>query len=203
MRSRRGSHRRRHDQLQGAAGQNARERLAPLEIGALVAVCAVFVIGLGFLVDGRSAVRMPVGAPPPVKAMRSPSSPETDSVQQPAPLLEEGSKALPGDRFACRDPEVVDGDTIRCSGQRIRLAAIDAPELPGHCRRGRDCVAGDPYASSNSLMELIGSGEVVCRQVDVDRFGRIVAQCTTADADLSCEQVARGHAVVRYGALAC
>jgi endonuclease YncB( thermonuclease family) len=39
---------------------------------------------------------------------------------------------------------VTDGDTIRCNGERIRLLGIDTPELPGHCRKGRDCVSGDP-----------------------------------------------------------
>src|SRR3546814_4753345 len=36
--------------------------------------------------------------------------------------------------IACR-PTVVDGDTLRCGGTRIRLQGIDAPEMPGHCRR--------------------------------------------------------------------
>lgn len=46
---------------------------------------------------------------------------------------------------------VTDGDTIRCRGERIRLLGIDTPELPGHCRQGRDCVPGDPVASTLSL----------------------------------------------------
>jgi endonuclease YncB( thermonuclease family) len=46
---------------------------------------------------------------------------------------------------------VTDGDTIRCGDERIRLLGIDAPELPGHCRSGRNCAPGDPYASTSSL----------------------------------------------------
>ena len=34
---------------------------------------------------------------------------------------------------------VTDGDTIRCDGEPIRLLGIDTPEVPGHCREGRDC----------------------------------------------------------------
>lgn len=32
--------------------------------------------------------------------------------------------------FLCASPMVHDGDTIRCGGERIRIANIDAPELP-------------------------------------------------------------------------
>lgn len=44
----------------------------------------------------------------------------------------------------CVSPTVVDGDTLRCGSTRIRLSSIDAPELPGHCRPGRECTPGDP-----------------------------------------------------------
>lgn len=30
----------------------------------------------------------------------------------------------------------IDGDTLRCGRERIRLLGTDAPELPGHCQRG-------------------------------------------------------------------
>ena len=38
---------------------------------------------------------------------------------------------------------IVDGDTIHACGQRVRLAAIDAPELPGHCNPGMHWTPGD------------------------------------------------------------
>ena len=38
---------------------------------------------------------------------------------------------------------VVVGATIHACGERVRLAAIDSPELPGHCNRGRVCTRGD------------------------------------------------------------
>ena len=34
---------------------------------------------------------------------------------------------------------VIDGDTIHCGYTRVRLAGIDAPEMPGHCQPGRAC----------------------------------------------------------------
>lgn len=105
--------------------------------------------------------------------------------------------------FPCEVPEVTDGDTIRCGALRVRLASIDAPEMPGHCRRGRNCVDGDPYASKAHLQQLIGGGSLKCEQTDTDRYGRVVALCEAEGRDLSCAQVEAGHAIIRYGDLSC
>ena len=52
----------------------------------------------------------------------------------------------------------IDGDTLRCGRERIRLLGIAAPEMPGHCRRGRRCVEGDPVASRAALAAAIARG---------------------------------------------
>ncbi len=55
--------------------------------------------------------------------------------------------------FICASPIAIDGDTLRCAaGPRVRLAGIDAPEIPGHCRRGRKCTPGDPAASTQRVV---------------------------------------------------
>ena len=108
----------------------------------------------------------------------------------------------PGD-FTCSAVSVTDGDTFRCDGRRVRMEGIDAPELPGHCREGRDCVAGDPFASTSNLQRIIGAGEVVCRTTDTDRYGRTVARCFAGETDLSCEQVRGGFAKYRYAWINC
>lgn len=119
-----------------------------------------------------------------------------------------GFRLLPGGVVAptattfCRSPRVLDGDTLDCGGRRIRLYGIDAPELPGHCRPGRDCTPGDPFASQARLRSLT-RGEVACGEVDVDVYGRSVARCTGPEGDLSCAMLESGHAVRRYGALLC
>jgi micrococcal nuclease len=33
--------------------------------------------------------------------------------------------------FLCLAPVAVDGDTLRCGGDLVRLIGIDAPEMPG------------------------------------------------------------------------
>lgn len=103
----------------------------------------------------------------------------------------------------CASPVVVDGDTLRCRGELVRLIGIDAPELPGHCRRGRVCTNGDGFASKAALARLIEGRRVTCRTHGRDVYGRILARCDASGTDLSCAQVARGQAVLRYSRIGC
>lgn len=79
---------------------------------------------------------------------------------------------------------------------------IDVPELPGHCRSGRSCTPGDPYASTSNLRRL-ATRPLQCRAIDRDAYGRTVARCVAAGRDLSCAQVEGRFAVRRYGSLSC
>ena len=108
-----------------------------------------------------------------------------------------------GEKFVCTSPQITDGDTLRCGDRRVRLAGIDAPELPGHCRAGRECAPGDPQASTASLRRQVGGGPLQCRQINVDRYGRTVARCTKDRIDLSCAQLEAGQAIRRYGRISC
>lgn len=93
---------------------------------------------------------------------------------------------------------VTDGDTIRCGDERIRLLGIDAPELPGHCRQGRDCVEGDGAAATRSLERGASLGPLVIVRMGTDRYGRTLAlvraQTPAGSQDLSCWQLQQGHA---------
>jgi endonuclease YncB( thermonuclease family) len=102
------------------------------------------------------------------------------------------SLAAPGDSqtAACR---VVDGDTLNCSGERIRLLGIDAPELPGQCAVNRQCVAGDPFESTRSL-ESAMTGNLRFTRVGTDRYGRKLALVAGSKGDLSCWQLSHGEA---------
>ncbi|WP_232307435.1 thermonuclease family protein [Sphingobium chungbukense] len=88
---------------------------------------------------------------------------------------------------------VVDGDTLRIDGERIRLLGIDAPEIHG-CRQGRVCVPGDGNASKRSLEAMMG-GAVSVQRVGQDRYGRTLAQVYVGSRNVACEQIRRGQAV--------
>jgi endonuclease YncB( thermonuclease family) len=90
---------------------------------------------------------------------------------------------------------VTDGDTIRCGDERIRLLAIDAPELPGHCARGRNCAEGDPFASRSALQAAMQGRELTIDRAGIDRYGRTLGVVYAAGVNLSCLQVENGHAV--------
>lgn len=90
--------------------------------------------------------------------------------------------------------EVVDGDTIKIEGERIRLHGIDAPERRQTCRRG-----GEEYAcgigATKALSALMGGRGVACRSVDRDRYGRTVAKCFVGGRDINEWMVREGWAV--------
>lgn len=95
-------------------------------------------------------------------------------------------------RSAC---DAMDGDTLRCGAITVRLSAIDAPELPGHCRKGRTCAPGDPYASRDNLARLVKGRTVYFVKLELDRYGRIVALPTAGHVNLACAQLRGGFAI--------
>lgn len=108
--------------------------------------------------------------------------------------------------FLCLAALAVDGDTLRCRDQGlVRIARIDAPEMPGHCRRTRVCAPGDGRASKARLTFLIAGQMVRCKQVDAwpdsrkfdarDRYGRIVAKCRVNGRDIGRTMIASGAAI--------
>ena len=90
---------------------------------------------------------------------------------------------------------VTDGDTIEIHGQRIRLHGVDAPE------KGQSCfdVSGQPYRcgqrAAMALDEFIGASPVHCRERDVDRYGRTVADCSVRGEDIELWLVRSGLAM--------
>lgn len=86
--------------------------------------------------------------------------------------------------------EIVDGDTLKMDGTSIRLFGIDAPEIS-------DWPWG-PRARS-ALEDLTDGQTVTCLQRDIDRDGRAVATCATAETpDLAEALIAAGHAITNH-----
>lgn len=111
-----------------------------------------------------------------------------------------------GAQFQCVSPTHHDGDAIKCENigtKSMRLYAIDAPEMPGACRRGRDCTPGDPFKSRDNLTRITANKPVRCRVRGIDHYKRYVVQCYAASVDISCAQVRDRQAVERYTKLEC
>nr|WP_250152494.1 thermonuclease family protein [Ancylobacter radicis] len=89
---------------------------------------------------------------------------------------------------------VADGDSLVVAGERVRLDGIDAPELHQSCGApGTEWPCG--ARAKEALEAVVAQGEVNCRPVDEDRYGRAVAICAAGAADLGARQVAAGWAL--------
>lgn len=94
---------------------------------------------------------------------------------------------------------VHDGDTIRlCDGERIRIANIDAPEMPGssRCNRGRDgwCDYKLATKSRDALSAFLANGEVAIIRQGTDRYGRTLARVTVNGRDAGAYLISQGLA---------
>lgn len=89
---------------------------------------------------------------------------------------------------------VADGDSLEVAGERVRLEGIDAPELHQDCGEGTKTWPCGAKARA-ALEAAVARGEVSCRPVDEDRYGRAVSVCTVDGADIGAEMVRQGWAV--------
>lgn len=97
--------------------------------------------------------------------------------------------------FLCTVASVHDGDTLRCmDGTRIRLHAIDTPEMPGACRKGRKCAPGNPYRAKAALERLALRKTLRCEKTGMS-YSRVTAYCSIDEVDISCAMVRSGHAI--------
>ena len=92
---------------------------------------------------------------------------------------------------------VHDGDSIRlCDGERIRIANIDAPEMPGSpkCERGRNgwCDYRLATESRDALQGFLAGGTVTIHRQGRDAYGRTLARVTVNGRDA-------GHHLVKLG----
>jgi endonuclease YncB( thermonuclease family) len=95
---------------------------------------------------------------------------------------------------------VHDGDTIRtCAGERIRIADIDASELPESpkCKDKRRSYAWCDYRlgyqARDALAGFLHDGAKIERQ-GVDRYGRTLARVTVNGKDAGAYLVSKGLA---------
>lgn len=92
---------------------------------------------------------------------------------------------------------VIDGDTIRIGQNRVRLLAMDAPELAQECieRTGPIWTCGkEARAQLADIIENQGQ-PLRCAVMDTDQYGRDLAHCWAGGVNLSREMIACGYAV--------
>lgn len=99
--------------------------------------------------------------------------------------------------FLCLVAAVHDGDTLRCrDGTRVRLAAIDAPEV-GECPRWKRCAPGNAEASRRALAGMVLGRRISCAATG-HSYDRVTAWCSINGRDVSCTLFRGGWASRRW-----
>ncbi len=93
---------------------------------------------------------------------------------------------------------VIDGDTIHINKHKIRLHAIDAPEINQTCNKNSR-VWNCGVESTKFLKELIGNNKIECITQGKDRYNRFIGICYKDNLNLNSEMVLNGWAIAyRY-----
>ena len=93
---------------------------------------------------------------------------------------------------------VVDGDTIKINGNRIRLLSIDTPETKQKCfdKNNKEYFCGK--MATNFLRKIAHGRVVSCFYKERDVYNRYLGYCYLGDLFLNLEMVRNGMAVI-YG----
>jgi endonuclease YncB( thermonuclease family) len=96
---------------------------------------------------------------------------------------------------------VIDGDSLREGKTEIRLYGIDAPEYRQTCKDATQADYDCGKRAREALWQLIRQGELKCKSLDIDRYGRSISNCQIGALDVNREMVAQGWAVafVQFG----
>ena len=87
-----------------------------------------------------------------------------------------------------------DGDTCTTTtGERVRLACIDTPEL-----RGKRAEPSPAKAARDHLRNLVVGKKVEIRRITEDRYGRTVGELFLGEMNVQLEMVATGHAEIYW-----
>lgn len=90
---------------------------------------------------------------------------------------------------------IIDGDTLDVGDVRLRLYGIDAPEMGQPCADSfgdiRDCGA---WVRTQLIARYEGR-QARCDQMDIDRYGRVVAICRVTGDDIGAALVSDGLAL--------
>lgn len=85
---------------------------------------------------------------------------------------------------------IVDGDTFWLSGEKMRLFAVDTPEIEGQCKRER----AQAHLATAQLQQLLSSGIRNITRHGQDRFGRTLVEVETQAGPVGPNLLASGLA---------
>ena len=93
---------------------------------------------------------------------------------------------------------VMDGDTIKINGEKIRFGGIDAPESYFMGKK-QTCIEDNKeifcgQISKDKLIEKIGNNSVNCKVENKDKYKRSVGECFLKEESLSVFMVRNGYA---------
>ena len=94
---------------------------------------------------------------------------------------------------------VVDGDTIKIKGEKIRFGGIDAPESYFKGKK-QTCIEDNKEVfcgqiSKDKLIEKIGTNSVKCKiEKNKDKYKRLIGECFIKNESLSIFMVRNGYA---------
>ena len=99
--------------------------------------------------------------------------------------------------------KVIDGDSIRIEGKKIRFFGIDAPEKKQKCKKpwltisfisfSKDYPCGQ--ISTDKLKKKINNKLLICKWTNKDRYKRYIAECFKDKTNLNAWMVRNGYAV--------
>ena len=92
-----------------------------------------------------------------------------------------------------QDIKIIDGDTIKINGEKIRFSGIDTPELKQTCiKEGVNNSCG--LKAKEILIDKISDKNITCTKEGKDQYKRTLAECFVNDESLSSYLVRSGYA---------
>ncbi len=89
---------------------------------------------------------------------------------------------------------VVDGDTIKINSTRVRLNGIDTPESQQTCNRN-NAIWFCGREATDRLRKLTVGKRIHCKGDEIDRYGRLIADCFADAVNLNSAMVESGMAL--------
>ena len=92
-----------------------------------------------------------------------------------------------------QDIKIIDGDTIKINGEKIRFSGIDTPELKQNCiKEGVNNSCG--LKAKQILIDKISDNNIICTKEGKDQYKRTLAECFVNNESLSSYLVRSGYA---------